>query len=313
MARLKLEPSRLVSSEAILALSIFVGITIPPVSRLLGPYLYVFVFFLMLFSSLTIDLRNALPDRHVSTRLIKVLGWQMVLLPAAIGLWHRFAPGNGQWSELMLLTACAGTIFGAPAFARVMRLDTLLTLRGVLAGTLLMPVVLPILAPLVTQRTGDFDFPAYALRLFVFILIPLTAAGLYQLRRSSGSERRIRQFNQLTIIFLALFGIAVMDGIGPRFLAQPGEMLGLLGFSLVVHAAFFGLSFVLFLRWGRREALTAGLLSGYRNMALVLAVGGGLLPPDFVVFVALWQIPMFVTPLAVKILGKGQAAASGRQ
>lgn len=313
MARLKRESAGLISSETILALSIVVGIAVPPVSRLLGPYLYVFVFFLMLFSSMTIDLRSALPDRHVSTRLIKVLGWQMVLLPAVIGLWHHFAPGSGQWSELMLLTACAGTIFGAPAFARVMRLDTLLTLRGVLAGTLLMPVVLPILAPLVTQRTGNFDFPAYALRLFVFILLPLAAAALYQVRRFSGSERRIRQFNQLTIVFLALFGIAVMDGIGPRFLAQPGEMLGLFAFSLMVHAAFFGLSFVLFLRWGRREALTAGLLSGYRNMALVLAVGGGLLPPDFVVFVALWQIPMFVTPLAVKILGKGNAAAPGGQ
>lgn len=313
MSRLSLAPSGLFSSEAALALSVLVGIAVPPVSRLLGPYLYVFVFFLMLFSSLTIDLRSALPDRHASTRLLRVVGWQMVLLPAAIGLGHRFAPGSGQWSELMFLTACAGTIFGAPAFARVMGLDALLTLRGVLAGTLLMPIVLPVLAPIVTQRTGDFDFPAYALRLLVFIVIPLGSAGLYQLRRPGGSAREISRFNRLTIVFLALFGIAVMDGIGARFLAEPGRMLGLLGLALAVHAAFFALSFAMFLRRGRREALTTGLLSGYRNMALVLAVGGGLLPPGFVVYVALWQIPMFVTPWAVKVLGQRQAAASRRQ
>lgn len=304
MTRLRIELHRLASSEAILALSIVIGITVAPFSRLLGPYLYLFVFFLMLFSSLTIDMRNAVPDRRAAARLTKILGWQMVLLPAAIGVWHRFVPGAGDWSELMFLTACAGTIFGAPAFARVMGLDTLLTLRGVLAGTLLMPVVLPLLAPLFTQHAGEFDFPAYALRFCVFILVPLTAAGIYQLRRPGERVHETRLFNRLTILFLALFGIAVMDGIGPRFMAQPGQMLGLLGFSLAVHAVFFGLSFLLFLRWGRREALTAGLLSGYRNMAVMLAVGGSLLPPDFVVYVALWQIPMFLTPLAVRILGQ---------
>ncbi len=304
MSRLNNGPSRLVSSEVILALSVFVGIAVPPVSRLLGPYLYVFVFFLMLFSSLTIDMRSALPDRHASTRLVKVLGWQMVLLPAAIGIWHRFVPGAGDWSELMFLTACSGTIFGAPAFARVMGLDTLFTLRGVLAGTLLMPVVLPLLAPLFTQRAGELDFPAYALRFCIFILLPLAAAGIYQLRRTGDRMGEIRLFNRATIFFLALFGIAVMDGIGPRFAAQPGPMLGLLGFSLAVHAAFFALSLLLFLRWGRCEALTAGLLSGYRNMAVMLAVGGSLLPPDFVTYVALWQIPMFLTPLAVSVLEK---------
>lgn len=292
------------SSELLLALSIVVGIAVPPVSRALGPYLYVFVFFLMLFSSLAIDLRHAWPDRQVSARLLKVLGWQMVLLPALIGAWHRLAPGAGQWSELMFLTACAGTIFGAPAFARVMRLDTLLTLRGVLAGTLLMPVVLPALAPLFTQRTGSFDFAAYALRFCIFILIPLAAAAVYQLRRPGDARRSAQLFNRLTIVFLTLFGVAVMDGIGPRFLNQPWQMLGLLGFALAVHAAFFGLSLLMFLRWGRREALTAGLLSGYRNMAVMLAVGGSLLPPDFVVYVALWQIPMFLTPLAVKLFAR---------
>lgn len=296
--------SRLISSEVILAMCVVIGIAVPPVSRVLGPYLYVFVFFLMLFSSLTIDLRHALPDRHVSARLVKVIGWQMILLPSAIGLWHRIGPGAGEWSELMFLTACAGTIFGAPAFARVMRLDSLLTLRGVLAGTLLMPVVLPVLAPLVTQRTGEFDFAAYALRFCIFILIPLAAAGLYQIRGPAAGDRQSRLFSRLTILFLALFGVAVMDGIGARFISEPMEMLGLLGISLGVHAAFFGLSFLVFLHWGRREALTAGLLSGYRNMAVLLAVGGNLMPPDFVVYVALWQIPMFVTPLAVRVMGR---------
>jgi len=301
MSRLTHGIKGLFSSEVLLALSIVVGIAVPPVSGLLGPWLYTFVFFLMLFSALATDLRSALPDRHACGRLAKVLGWQMILLPTLLGAWHRFAPGAGQWSELMFLTACGGTIFGAPAFARVMRLDTILTLRGVLAGTLLMPLVLPVLAQTFTARTGEFDFGGYALRFVVFIVVPLAVAAVYQSRRPARSLPATDLFNRLTIFFLVLFGIAVMDGIGERFIEQPWPMLGLLGFALAVHALFLGLSFLIFLRWGRREALTAGLLSGYRNMALLLAVGGSLLPPDFVVYVALWQIPMFVTPLLVRL------------
>lgn len=298
-------------SELLLAGSILVGIAVPPVAELLRPYLFAFVFFLMLFSLLTIRLRDVLPNRRLSARLVTVMAWQMIALPLAVGLWHRLAPGAGAWSELMFITACAGSIFGASAFARVMNLDTAFTLRGVIAGTLLMPVVLVLLAPFVTQRLGDFDFGAYVMRLFIFILAPLGAAYWYQSRRPAHSERETLLFGRLTIVFLALFGIAIMDGIGERLWHQPAETLGLLGLALAVYGLFFGLGVVLFLPWGRRQALTTGLLSAYRNLALVLAVGGNLLPPGFIVYAALWQIPMYLTPLAVR-LWKGRARQSER-
>lgn len=291
---------RSVSSEIVLAASILVGLFVPPLAELLRPLLFVFVFFLMLFSLLAIRLRDAWPDRRSSGRLVLVMGWQMIALPAAIGVWHRFSPLAGEWSELVFITACAGTIFGAPAFARVMKLDDALTLRGVIGGTLLMPIVLPLLAPLVTQRVTDFDYAAYAGRLVVFIVLPLVFAYGYQSRGSGSGKGGDGVFGRLTILFLVLFGIAIMDGIGPRFITEPGRMFGLLALALVVHAAFFGLSALVFVRWGRAEALTTGLLSGYRNLAVVLAVGGSLLPPGFIVFAALWQIPMYLTPLAVK-------------
>lgn len=289
-----------ISSEAVLALSVVLGIAVPPLSGLLGPGLYPFVFFLMVFSLMGIPVRHALPDRVASARLVKMLAWQLVALPIAAGLWHRFMPGAGAGSALVLITACAGTIFGAPAFARVMRLDTTLTLQGVLAGTLLMPVVLPVLVGWFTSGNSEFDFGAYAWRLCIFIAIPLLIAATYQRRTDPERGYANSLWNTLTIAFLALFGIAVMDGIGARILAQPWQMLELFGLALGVHIAFFALSVVLFLGQGQRAALTAGLLSGYRNMALILAVGGDLLPPDFQVFVALWQIPMFVAPYIVR-------------
>jgi hypothetical protein len=82
----------------------------------------------------------------------------------------------------------------------------------------------------------------------------------------------------------------------------------MLGFALALHAMFFGVSALPFLRRDGHRALTAGLLSAYRNLAVVLAIGGAMLPPDFIVFAALWQIPMYVMPLIVR-LWKSRSAA----
>jgi BASS family bile acid:Na+ symporter len=297
-----------IGSEIILAASVFVGIAAPPVSEFLRPFLFVFVFFLMLFSLLTIKVDEVLTDGLRSASLARIMGVQMIALPVVIGIWHRFLPGSGHWSELIFITACAGSIFGAPAFARVMGLDAGLALRGVIASTLLTPVVLPLLVPLFTRRTAEFDFLAYVARFCIFILVPLATAYWYQSRHQGPTDRGNRFFGAMTIVFLALFGIAIMDGIGERFRHVPWETFGMLGFALALHAMFFGVSALPFLRRDGHRALTAGLLSAYRNLAVVLAIGGAMLPPDFIVFAALWQIPMYVMPLIVR-LWKSRSAA----
>lgn len=289
-----------------LAVAVLVGIVLPPLSSLLRPLLFPSIFFLMLLSLMQIDLRG-LNRAHTppAWQVSSIIAWQMVLLPLIVGCIHVFTPLPGAWTEIMFLTACASTIFGAPAFAQLIDLDAGLTLVGMIATSLVMPVSFPLLVIWILGTTGDFDFMNYVMRLLIFIVCPTGIAILYQgtvqikTRRNHDSLLRYG-----TVLFLVVFALAIMDGIGERFATDTGAMIGLLGLAFGVHFLFFA-STVLVFGWMNRDIRwTAGLLNGYRNLSLLLAVAGTLVPVDFIVFVALWQIPMFIMPLLTRRLLK---------
>ena len=48
---------------------------------------------------------------------------------------------------------------------------------------------------------------------------------------------------------------------------------------------------------GCRGALTMGLASGYRNMAIMLVLTAGMAGPDMWLYVAIAQFPIFIMPM----------------
>ena len=284
----------------VLAISVILGVLLPPLASLVRPLLFPSIFFLMLFSLMQIDLKSVSRAAIKSPwPVITIALWQMLALPLIVGAIHVFTPFSGAWSEIMFLTACAGTIFGAPAFARLVNLDTGLTLLGVIASTLIMPFSLPLLALWILDSSGEFDLAAYAMRLFIFLVSPaLIAIGYHRFVKSS--TRLSNQVLQLgSVFFLALFAVAVMDGVGDRFIVDTQPMLIMLSLAFGIHVVFFFSTALVFRYFDQSIAWTAGLLSGYRNLGLLLAVAGSLLPSGFILFVALWQVPMYIMPMLV--------------
>ncbi len=71
-------------------------------------------------------------------------------------------------------------------------------------------------------------------------------------------------------------------------------MLGYLVAAVVFNAGLQGLGALAFRGRGRLGALTAGLVLGNRNMALVLMAGAA--GPDFGFYVAMAQLPIYLLP-----------------
>jgi hypothetical protein len=55
-------------------------------------------------------------------------------------------------------------------------------------------------------------------------------------------------------------------------------------------------------RFGRREAMTAGLLSSFRNVGLSYALVGDMVGPEIGLYVGVSMIPVFVAPLLLHIV-----------
>jgi BASS family bile acid:Na+ symporter len=88
------------------------------------------------------------------------------------------------------------------------------------------------------------------------------------------------------VLILVIFAFGVMDGVQARLLAEPGWVLG--GIALALWPL------------GGRLALAAGLLAGNRNQALFLAVLPAAADPGVLLFFALGQIPIFLSPFLLR-------------
>jgi BASS family bile acid:Na+ symporter len=91
-----------------------------------------------------------------------------------------------------------------------------------------------------------------------------------------------------------------MDGVTAYAVQRPGYVATALAaayaFNLLLQAAAYGS----FHQLGRREALTAALVSGNCNMGLVLVALQGRAPFELTVFFALGQIPMYTLPALLR-------------
>lgn len=282
-----------------LALSVLVGICLPPLAALARPLLFPSIFALMLCTLLLIDLPKVLSALREDLAAVLVVAlWQLLALPVAVGILHLYTPLGGPATLIAFYTACAGSLFGSAAFARLMQLDEGMALRGTLASMLLMPLTLPLLAGWVRGEAAGFDLAGYLWRLLVFLVLPMAIALACQWRPAvRQAVQRQPLVRHGAVVFLCLFAIAVMEGIGPRILGAPVAMAMLLLLAFAIHLGQFAVTAVVFARHQRRFAWTAGLLCSYRNLGMLLAVAGALLPDDFITFVGLWQVPMYLMPL----------------
>ena len=239
-----------------------------------------------------------------------IVGVQMVVVPVVIWLGISGIGSVGAFGHYALITASASSIFGTPAFVRLLNIEQSHALLGVIFSTLLLPISFPILLGLSTGLSISPDLHEYASRLLVFILAPLGVSCLYHWlskeligKGDSSNQLCVTTWSsRLVTVALVVFAISVMDGVATAFSENPARMWRLFGLVMGIHLVFFMVGFLTFFRSGKAVALSAAMLSSYRNLGLVVAIYGSFLSSEFLLFVGLWQIPMYLSPLILNLV-----------
>ena len=104
------------------------------------------------------------------------------------------------------------------------------------------------------------------------------------------------------ILFLFFFVSAVMGDIGIRFLAAPGLVAALTLVGLVVYLILLGATHLVFVKAGAASAFALATMTAQRNMGLMIAATGGLLPDMTWLYFAVSQFPIYFAPLALQPL-----------
>ncbi|MEY2660291.1 MAG: hypothetical protein RLZZ123_1463 [Pseudomonadota bacterium] len=235
--------------------------------------------------------------------------WLTVLCPLLAWGLATAAGLPDQWTLLLVLQAAGPPIGSAAAFAMFLGLEASLCMVSTVWATLGLPLTLTaIVAWLLPQFGIEVDLWTFFMRVLLLVALPFALAAL--IRRWAGAPR-LRAIDSelagLNVVMLVIFAVAVMEGVQDILWQDTPLAMGLFalacGSVLVWHLVGHAMC-----RWaGLNTAYTVALLTGNRNMGLLLVVTAGTAGPWFSLYVAIVQIPMYFAPL---LLGPWLARAT---
>jgi predicted Na+-dependent transporter len=245
--------------------------------------------------------RRALAPR----RLARNLGLCAALMgatPAVLWMAAKALGLDNAHVEAVVYTSAGPPLGSAAAFCLILGLDAAFAIEITVLGSFLAPFTMPVVARLLLGEAVPIDAGAMTARLA--LIIGIATAGAVVLRRVLGPDRiaaHSRSFDGLSSVILVLFLFPLFHGMPELIAAMPGFALATLALAVAVNLGAQLAAFPLCRLVTRRETAGAtALIWGNRNAALALAA----LPPDplFTLYVALYQFPMYFTPLVMRPL-----------
>lgn len=286
------------------AVSIFLGLALPPLAALFKPFVSEAIFLLLMLAFLRVDARELWAHIAKPGLVVMATAWIMLVVPAALGLVLLAVGLPDRVPDLfvaLMLQASAPPIMAAPAFAALMGLEAALSL----ATLVLCMVVTPVSA---AGFAEIFVGSALALRpvalgaqlLLILAGSALAAAVIRAIAGRAWVERQRERIDGLSVILLFVFAVAVMGGVTLRFLAQPLFVIGLVLVSFVLALGLTAVTTLVFAHAGRGRAFALGLACGHRNLGLMLAATGGAVPDLTWLYFGIAQFPIYLAPQLLK-------------
>ena len=123
--------------------------------------------------------------------------------------------------------------------------------------------------------------------------VALAIRALVPSKLLDGSARLL---DGIAVLSMVLFSIAIMKGVTALVIERPAYVLAATVAALAQNVLLQALGTAAFWRLGRRAALTAGFMTGYCNLGLVMVGLGPQADIDLLVFFAMGQLPMYMLP-----------------
>jgi BASS family bile acid:Na+ symporter len=231
---------------------------------------------------------------------LAMVGTGMVLIPVLATPALAALPVAPGLALALCLMACLPPLTSMPAVAGFLGLDRAISLFVMLAGTALMPLSVPPLALLLFGLDLKIGVLEFALRLAGLVLGGVALALLLRKLVLEPAPHAAPRIDGLAVVILMVFAIPIMDGVLVRLLNEPWRTAGFVLWGFIATFVYIAAATLLFWPFGAQRACTAGYAAGSRNNALLLAVLPGTVDPDYFLFIAAIQFPIYLTPTLVQ-------------
>ncbi len=289
---------------------VFIGVAIPALAALVRPLLTAAVIGTLATALLRLDWQQmAVAARRPLQPALFVL-WMLVASPLLVWVLTDITGLDAELRQVLVLQSAAPPIGSAAVFALILGLDGIAAVIGTVTTTMLLPLTLtPVVGVLLAGSGLQIDLAVFFLRVSLLVALPFMLAAL--VRRAAGSARLLRHDEALggiNVILLLIFAIAVMDGVTARLVADPVYIGRLLLTACIATFLLHAAGWALFRRTGFANAWTCALMSGNRNVGLILVITAGTAGDAFSLYTGVAQIPMYFAPLLIgPFLRRGRA------
>lgn len=290
-------------AQWVLAVGAVAALVVPGPGALMAGTLPVWVALLFGLAMARIDLaataRRAVSPRRLA-RNLGLLAVLMLATPAAFSAAGHALGIAGPHLSSVVYTSAGPPLGSSAAFCLILGLDAAFALELTVLGSFLAPFTMPPVAHALLGEAMTIDAGEMTLRLVA--MIGGATAGAVLFRRLVGPNRiaaHARAFDGLSSIALVLMLFPLFHGLTEMIAAMPGFALATLGLAIAANLGVQVATYPLCRLFAPRETAGATALNwGNRNAALALAALPG--DPLLTLYVALYQFPMYFTPLIMR-------------
>lgn len=298
-------PSNVNIAPATLALSVALGLFHPALAAYLNDYVFIALFFIVTFSLNT----AGEPPLRILASIDKKTGifilWKMIVIPAVVMVLCIAFDVDAVLTSILLASCAAGSVFASPTLAKLVNLDRKIAVRSMVGSTLLMPIPLIVFGNFAGVFVSGFSLSTFAWQVFYFLVTPLAISVLFTEAMRHTSNKTGRIVNETmqggALLAVIVFCIGVLHNLHGDV---PGFAEKLIAYaflaaiiSILMHVA----TVTVFSEYGPQVSLTFGMLAANRNVALSVALLGTAVPPDVLIYLAIVQIPIFMSPFIMQI------------
>lgn len=288
------------NARFVLAFGCLAALFLPQLSAFIRPALPILVSMVLGIAMARLDLIDIAKNTLKPIALAQSVGLTLLIMPVTalvyVGLSRVFDLSSSDHTALVLLAA-APPIASAANLCFLLGFNARLALQTTLVATILTPVIGPVMVAYFLPDAAPISPLLLGQRLSFMI-----AGGLVfgaALRMSLGPQRIDRNklsFDGIAAVGMVIFVIPLFDGVGETILESPSRALWVLALAFLFNlGANLVVSMSTRAKLGHEAAGTLGVITGNRTIAIYLAA----LPHDpyFALFTALYQFPMYLTPL----------------
>jgi hypothetical protein len=289
----------------LLAATIMSGYLVAPLSNFFAPYALP-ALFIMIVASLIPMARLKLEDIFsLESDILRIVFWQLFVLPTIILAATHLLKVDTTIVTLMAVTACAGSLFASPALADLLGLNQRKALQCMVLSTFSMPFSYFFFLTLILHSEVEIVISDFVGRTGMFLMLPAALFLFYSAYADELPKNTVKTVEVsarwVTIGALMVFGLGIVGPAAELLAAEPGRFLMLLAVVTSLGAGMAFLTTIVMYRQGINNALTASIVSGFRNVGLGFVLIQGSATPDTAAYVGISQIPIFFAPLLMRL------------